>query len=91
MEEIKCNFKLKVSSIREFSSTAVHTNNTLTDEVAIAYLKVNINRLNQFSKYPNNLDELLNGKKEIVKEVKSKELVKPVKVKKPSKKKVKKN
>tara|TARA_R110002126_G_scaffold1121_2_gene6736 strand:+ start:3138 stop:3560 length:423 start_codon:yes stop_codon:yes gene_type:complete len=63
MEETKCNFKLSVSSIREFSSTAVHTNLTLTDEVAIAYLKVNINRLSQFSKYPSNLDELLSGKK----------------------------
>ena len=95
MEEKKCNFKLKVSHIREFSSTAVHTNLTLTDEVAIAYLKVNINRLNQFSEYPNNLEELLNGKKKAVKikkEVaKSEELVKPAEVKKPRKKKVKKN
>lgn len=63
MEETKCNFKLNVSSIREFSSTAVHTNLTLTDEIAIAYLRVNINRLSQFSKYPSNLDELLVGKK----------------------------
>ena len=96
MEKKKCNFKLKVSHIREFSSTAVHNNDTLTDEVAIAYLKVNINRLNQFSEYPDNLDELLNGKKKAVKiekkEVaKSEELVRPVEVKKPRKKKVKKN
>ena len=95
MEEKKCNFKLKVSHIREFSSTAVHTNLTLTDEVAIAYLKVNINRLGQFSEYPDNLEELLNGKKKevkIKKEVaKSEELVKPAEVKKPRKKKVKKN
>jgi len=96
MEEKKCNFKLKVSNIREFSSTVIHTNLTLTDKVALDYLKVNINRLNQFSEYPDNLDELLNGKKKIVKiekkEVaKIEKLVEPEEVKKPRKKKVKKN
>lgn len=89
MEKIKCNFKLKVSTIREFNSTMVHTNKTLTDEVAIAYLKVNINRLKQFSKYPSNLDELLSGKKPQVKKVE--ELVESKPKKKETKKKVKKN
>lgn len=96
MEERKCNFKLKVSNIREFSSTVTHTNLTLTDKIALDYLKVNINRLNQFSEYPDNLDELLNGKKKAVKieekEVaKIEKLVKPEEVKKPRKKKAKKN
>lgn len=54
------NFVLKVGSIREFGSSKSYDNHSLTDEVAIAYLKVNFNRLKQFSKYPKNIDELIN-------------------------------
>lgn len=56
------NFVLKVGYIREFNSREMYTNDNLTDEVAIAYLKKNINRKVQFSKLPENLEELLNGK-----------------------------
>lgn len=54
------NFILKVDNIREFGSSKTYTNNDLTDAVAIAYLKQNINRLKQFSKYPDNLNDLIN-------------------------------
>ena len=73
MENIKQeekNFVLKVSSIREFNKSEVYNNDNLTDEVAISYLKKNINRLKQFSKYPENLNELLEDKKPIKKTTK---------------------
>ena len=63
MEEKECSFKLNVSNIRAFGSNASYNNDTLTDEVAIKYLKQNINRLSQFSEYPSNYLELIEGKK----------------------------
>lgn len=67
------DFVLKVDSIREFGSSKTYTNYDLTNEVAISYIKTNINRLKQFSKYPENIEELLNPsiKKEASKEVKN--------------------
>lgn len=55
----KLQFKLSVNSIREFGSGNTYTNETLTNEVAIAYLKKNEARKIQFSKLPSNIDELL--------------------------------
>lgn len=72
--EKECNFKLKVSNIRAFGSGDTYTNDTLTDKVAIAYIKANVNRKSQFSKLPDNLDELLNGKKKVSKKKVSKKV-----------------
>lgn len=91
--ENTCRFKLRVSSIRAFGSNSSYTNETLTEEIAIKYLKQNINRISQFSEYPSDYLELVNGKKsekitileepkEEVKEIVSEE----VKEKKPRKK-----
>lgn len=82
MENVKKeeqNFVLKVSSIREFNGSISYNNDNLTDEVAIAYLKKNINRLKQFSKVPENLEELLSDKP-VKKTFKNKEkkVVKPI-------------
>lgn len=82
MESVKKeekNFVLSVSSIREFNSNNIYTNETLTDEVAIAYLKKNINRKKQFAKVPENLEELLADKpvKKTIKK-KSKKVVEPI-------------
>lgn len=78
----KCNFVLSVSSIREFNSNKAYTNHTLTDEVAIAYIKVNKARLSQFKKYPENIDELLVDKKPVKKQQSKKVASKKVESKK---------
>lgn len=57
------NFELSVSSIRAYNSNATYTNDTLTDEVALAYLKQNKARIVHFKKFPENWEELLVAKK----------------------------
>lgn len=57
------NFKLSVSSIRAYNSNDTYTNDTLTDEVAISYLKQNKARIVHFKNFPENWEELLVTKK----------------------------
>lgn len=56
-------FELSVSAIRKHNSREIHTNETLTDEIAINYLKQNKARIVHFKKYPENWEELLVPKK----------------------------
>lgn len=56
-------FELSVSAIRKHNSREIHTNDTLTDEIAINYLKQNKARIVHFKRYPENWEELLVPKK----------------------------
>lgn len=57
------NFKLKTGSILPVpGSSKVYTNENLTDEVALKFIKKNPNRKQLFAVLPKNLDELLSGK-----------------------------
>ena len=56
-------FELSVSAIRKHNSREIYTNDTLTDEIAINYLKQNKARIVHFKRYPENWEELLVPKK----------------------------
>lgn len=72
MENIT-QFELSVSCIRRHNSREIHTNDTLTDAIAIDYLKQNKARIVHFKKYPENWEELLVAKKPRKKKVAKKE------------------
>ena len=56
-------FELSVSNIRKHNSREIHTNDTLTDKIAIDYLKQNKSRIVHFKRFPENWEELLVAKK----------------------------
>jgi len=56
-------FELSVSCIRRHNSREIHTNDTLTDKIAIDYLKQNKARIVHFKRFPENWEELLVAKK----------------------------
>jgi len=62
MESTKSNFQLKKGTIIPvFGTSKSYSNQNLTDEVALEFLKGNLNRRKLFVKVPDNLDELLGG------------------------------
>ena len=56
-------FELSVSCIRGYNSNKLYTNETLTDEIAIDYLRQNKARIVHFKKFPEDWEELLKPKK----------------------------
>jgi hypothetical protein len=59
-------FKLKESKYYRFEkgSKLTLTNHSMTDEKAIAFLKINPERIKLFSQYPSNWKDLIEGKEE---------------------------
>lgn len=60
-------FELSVSNIRKHNSREIYTNETLTDKIAVDYLKQNKARIVHFKRYPENWEELLVTKKKVAK------------------------
>lgn len=62
MKEQEVNFKLRpeIGSLQmNFGSSECFNNNTLTDDIALRYLRINPNRIANFEVYPENWQELL--------------------------------
>lgn len=58
----KCVFKLREgigSLAMDFGSSELFNNDTITDEIAVRYLKINKNRIANFEVYPENWEELI--------------------------------
>ena len=58
----KCAFRLREgigSLAMDFGSSELFNNDTITDEIAVKYLKINKNRIANFEVYPENWEELI--------------------------------
>lgn len=58
----KCAFKLREgigALAMDFGSSELFNNDTITDEIAVRYLKINKNRIANFEVYPENWEELI--------------------------------
>ena len=58
----KCAFKLRESIgslAMDFGSSELFNNDTITNEIAVRYLKINKNRIANFEVYPENWEELI--------------------------------
>ena len=58
-----CKFRLRAditSLAMDFGSSELFNNDTLTNEIAVRYLKINPNRIANFEVYPENWEELIN-------------------------------
>ena len=73
-------FELSVSCIRKHNSRDIYTNDTLTDEIAIDYLRQNKARIVHFKRFPENWEELLVVKKTRKKKATKKKVEKKVEV-----------
>ena len=57
-----CKFRLRagITSLAiDFGSSELFNNDTITDEIAVRYLKINKNRIANFEVYPENWEELI--------------------------------
>ena len=58
----KCAFRLREgigSLAMDFGSSELFNNDTITNEIAVKYLKINKNRIANFEVYPENWEELI--------------------------------
>lgn len=64
MEVTKKEFVMTPGVKHHVDSNEYYTNHNMTDEIAIAFLKENQNRIKWFEKFPENWQDLIAGKQE---------------------------